>query len=867
MRNPSLERLASRYKTERLKRNVGAKKTDTIWSPIADSPQSMAYTSLADVLGYGGAAGGGKALALDTPIPTPNGYRCMGELNAGDEVFGADGCIYRVIATSAVMTDHRVFDVVFDDGEVIRADADHRWLTFTDAERESLVRRSEAFRLRRRENRQSRATGKRPDLAERNAARAREHQSEAVIGTVRTTLAILDTLRVGKSSRSNHSIPVAQPLDLPLVDLAIPPYVLGFWLGDGSSYAGRVTIGDQFAEEANALFADEGYTLTRIPSEKYGYTVRGLQPGLRALGVFKNKHIPHTYLFAGTQQRIALLQGLMDTDGYAAKDGQCEFYNSNQGLIGDVSQLLHSLGIKHSIRVKQPPRNTSHEPSYRIKFVAPFPAFRLSFKRDRQNLNLRETQKWRYIVDVREVESVPVRCIAVDSPDHLYLAGAACIPTHNTDLLLGLAKTQQTRSIIFRQNFTDLRALVDRGDEIQDGRCQFVWGDKRRWETPDGRVIEIGAISQDKDKRKYRGRPHDFIGIDEAADFSESAFRFVAAWLRTTKQGQRTRIVLTFNPPTDPEGEWVIRYFAPWLDPQHPDPAKPGELRWFVHVDGKDVEVPNGEPYIYKGKPIQPMSRTFIPARVEDNPYQSEDYYRSLDNLPEPLKSQLRDGDFTVSLEDDPWQVIPTSWVLQAQNRWKLMERPPVQMRSCGVDVARGGKDNTVIQPLYGTYFDVPVAYPGAATPDGPTVARHVAEVVTENTPTYIDVIGYGSSAYDHLKAMPNMTVVPINNASGSKGKDKSGRYQFSNLRAESYWKLREALDPTSGENIALPDDRRIRVDLCAPRYRVTGGKISVEPKEDIIKRIGFSPDFGDAVVLAWLGTIVGQVWDKAEFW
>lgn len=426
-----------------------------------------------------------------------------------------------------------------------------------------------------------------------------------------------------------------------------------------------------------------------------------------------------------------------------------------------------------------------------------------------------------------------------------------------TDLLLGLAKTQHTRSIIFRENFTDLRALVDRGDEIQEGRCQFVWGDKRRWETPDGRVIEIGAISQDKDKRKYRGRPHDFIGIDEAADFSEAAFRFVAAWLRTTKKGQRTRIVLTFNPPTDAEGEWVVKYFAPWLDPQHPNPARPGELRWFVHVDDKDVEVPGNQPYIHKGKPIQPMSRTFIPARVEDNPYQSEDYYRSLDNLPEPLRSQLRDGDFTVSLEDNPWQVIPTAWVLQAQNRWKLMERPKVRMRSCGVDVARGGKDSTVIQPLYGTYFDTPAAYPGSTTPDGPTVARYVTDVVKDDTPIMIDVIGYGASAYDHLKVMPNVKVSPINNGAGSKGRDKSGRYEFTNLRAESYWKLREALDPTSGENIALPDDRRIRVDLCAPRYKAVGGKIAVEPKDDIIKRTGFSPDYGDAIVLAWWGTLV----------
>lgn len=455
---------------------------------------------------------------------------------------------------------------------------------------------------------------------------------------------------------------------------------------------------------------------------------------------------------------------------------------------------------------------------------------------------------------------------AYDSPaDVLGYGGAA--GGGKSDLVLGLSMTRHKRSIIFRQNYTDLGALVDRGNEIQDSRCSFVWGIKRRWETPDGRLIEVGAIQQDKDKKKYRGRPHDLIAIDEAADFSESAFRFVAGWLRTTEPGQRTRIVLTFNPPTDANGEWIVRYFAPWIDPKHPNPAKPGELRWFVRINDADVEVPSSSPYEHKGELIYPLSRTFIPARVEDNPFQGEDYYRQLDNLPEPLRSQLRYGDFTIGLEDDPWQVVPTAWVLQAQERWRNMQRPDVKMRSCGVDVARGGKDSTVIQSLYGTYFDKPIVYPGTATPDGPTVARNVLAVVTDSTPIMIDVIGYGASAYDHLKVIPNVNVSPINNAAAAKGKDKSGRYEFTNLRAESYWKLREALDPASGENIALPDDRRIRVDLCAPRYKLSGGKIAVEPKEDIIKRTGFSPDYGDAIVLAWWGTIVGQVWDKAEFW
>lgn len=424
-----------------------------------------------------------------------------------------------------------------------------------------------------------------------------------------------------------------------------------------------------------------------------------------------------------------------------------------------------------------------------------------------------------------------------------------------TDLALGFAFTKHQRSIIFRRLFTDLTALVERGDEIQDGRCTFVHSPKRRWDTPDGRFVEIGAVEHDKDKRKYRGNPHDFIAIDEAAEFSETVFRFVAGWLRTTDTGQATRVLLTFNPPTDATGEWIINYFAPWLDRQHVHPAQPGELRWYVRLEDQDVEVADDTPVTHDGAVYKPQSRTFFPARVEDNPFlMATEYTAQLDMLPEPLRSQLRYGDFSIGALDDPWQVIPTSWVLEAQNRRSKTVKPDVAMRSAGVDVARGGKDNTVIAPLYGTYFDDLKVHPGSTTPDGPTVARLVTDAVPVSTDIWIDSIGIGASAYDSLRALSGVRVHAVNNSSASRATDKSGRYQFANLRAESYWRFREALDPQSEENICLPLDRRVRVELCAVRFKLVGAKIALESKEDVIKRTGVSPDYADAIVLAWYG-------------
>ena len=420
-------------------------------------------------------------------------------------------------------------------------------------------------------------------------------------------------------------------------------------------------------------------------------------------------------------------------------------------------------------------------------------------------------------------------------------------------LLLGKAFTQFKRAYIFRRYFTDLTNLVEQGNDILDGVSTFVWGIKKHWELPD-RVVRLRAADQPKDLRKYKGAPKDFIGIDEADEFTQQDIETLMGWLRTEDPDQHTQVVLCFNPP-GVEGQWLIEYFAPWLDEQHGNPAEPGELRWFARVDGKDVEIDEADLPQYP----HAKSRTFFRASVEDNPvYMATGYDRQLESLPEPLRSQLRYGDFTVGAQDDDWQVIPTAWVVEAQNRYLKGQRPAVALRSMGVDPSRGGDDETSIAKLYGTWFET-INHPGVSVPDGAAGARYITDALgTENAPVFIDVIGYGASVYDHVKVLGGITAHPVNVGAGSHAKDKTGRYQFFNLRAELLWKFREALDPASGENIALPPSRKLRADLCAARYSIVSGKIKVEPKEDIKKRLGRSPDEGEAVLLAWHAVNVG---------
>jgi hypothetical protein len=432
--------------------------------------------------------------------------------------------------------------------------------------------------------------------------------------------------------------------------------------------------------------------------------------------------------------------------------------------------------------------------------------------------------------------------------DILFFGGAA--GGGKSDLLLGAALTQHMRSIVFRREYPQLKGLEDRSREIVRDCGQYNGTDKI-WRLARGRQMEFGAVQNLGDEQRYQGRPHDLKGFDEITHFQESQFRFLAGWLRTTVPGQRCRIICTGNPPVSAEGDWVIKFWGPWLDPQHPNPAAPGELRWYTTIDGEDREVESGEPFLHNGELLVPKSRTFIPARVEDNPYLLDSGYRStLQSLPEPLRSKMLYGDFSAGREDDPWQVIPTAWVTLAQERWRQRSKPELPMTALGVDVARGGQDSTVLTPRHGNWFGEQKIYPGTSTPDGPSVAGLVISLLSGTPTINVDVIGVGTSVYDNLKQR-NLNAVPMNGSERSEATDKTGQLNFRNKRAEWWWKMREALDPHDGDDLALPPDRGLLADLCAPRWKVSAQGIQVEAKEDIIKRIGRSPDKGDSAVYA----------------
>lgn len=452
--------------------------------------------------------------------------------------------------------------------------------------------------------------------------------------------------------------------------------------------------------------------------------------------------------------------------------------------------------------------------------------------------------------------------------DELFYGGSA--GCGKSSLLTGTAIVGHQKAILFRREFPQIKGLIDEASRIIGTRDGYNSQDKL-WKLGDGRELEFGSVQYEQDKEKYQGRAHDLKGFDEITHFTESQYRYIIGWNRTTIPGQRCRVIVTGNPPMTSEGRWVVKYWAPWLDPTHPKPAKPGELRWFTTIAGEDVEVDGPGPHMVDGKPIRARSRTFIAGKLEDNPYLMDDgnYASVLEAMPEPMRTMLREGRFDLTVEDHEWQVIPSRWVMEAQARWKVDGRNGLRMTAMGVDIAQGGSDQTVIAPRYGTWFAPLEVRKGAETPDSPSAAGLIGTIRRDGAVIIVDVGGgYGGGVVSYLKD----NYIPasgFNGANESRRKTKDGTLGFYNLRAEAYWRLREDLDPgqDGGSVIALPPDPELLADLCAPLWKLTPRGIQIESKPDIKKRIGRSPDRGDAVVYSWSeGQALAEKKQKAFF-
>ena len=345
---------------------------------------------------------------------------------------------------------------------------------------------------------------------------------------------------------------------------------------------------------------------------------------------------------------------------------------------------------------------------------------------------------------------------------------------------------------------------------------------------------------------RLQGRPVDLLIVDDAGSgqLEQDDIAFASRWLRSTEL-VRKRLIYTSNPPTSVNSLWLRDdVFAPWLSPSYAGtPAHSGEIRHFLPGDsGESREVAAGTPGA--------QSRCVILSTVHDNPrLVRSGYVEHLAASPTAvLRKRLLDNDWNAGWDtDDAMQVIPSAWVEAAMERWT--PDAPCEMGTLGIDVARGGKDRTTIARRHGDWFAAPLVYPGATTPDGQAVASLVLAARSPSSTAYIDSTGVGASPYDILKE--RILIVPIVFGAAFEALDVTQSFRFFNVRSALWWRLREPLDPNGRRKIALPPDRLLKAEITIPRYELRGGRLFVEDRDAIIKRLKRSPDIATAFVLA----------------
>ncbi len=462
-----------------------------------------------------GGRGSGKRLAIDTPIPTPTGWTTMGEIRVGDEVFDEAGRVCKVTWVSDIELRRDSYRIAFSDGSTLDACGEHQWVTWTHSARKALLRsrydahdrfpedwpkwRSRCTLGARQLSRESIR-----DVGELVASGMSLRKAAAKVGVsrqrvklhldgsirpkspvvsansrgpeIRTTDQIRETLTIGSRGDTNHCIPNCLPLELPEIHLPVDPYVMGAWAGDGSKVDGTITQGLADHEFMRSQFEAAGFPTTDR-SDPINFGTIGLAAKLKSLGVIGDKHIPEVYLRASASQRLALLQGLMDTDG--GRDGRASrvsFTSTRKCLADAVEELAVSLGMRVTRDQKRAVCNGKDcGVAYRVCFTPTMQVFRLPRKADRLVFGGPQSLR-RFHRMIESVEPIPprfMRCIAVDSPNRMYLAGRQMIPTHNTraaaewirsKVELHAANGEAVRIALVNETVADVRKVMVEGD-------------------------------------------------------------------------------------------------------------------------------------------------------------------------------------------------------------------------------------------------------------------------------------------------------------------------------------------------------------------------------------------------------------------
>lgn len=643
---------------------------DEVWKPIPGTSQELAIDTRCHHTLYTGARGPGKALPVNTPVPTTEGWKNHGDLTTSDCVYSPSGSFVRVLAVFD-RPNRDCYRLTFDDNSTILADGEHLWKFHT--------------------------------VGTRNRNR------------IATTNEL--SIRIKKGQRV--LIPTTDAIEFKKQELPIDPYLLGLLLGDGSQTNNRsmyCTVDDELAEYVLGKGFKEWSCDTRNKVRNFGAS--GMQDVLRELNLDERrsyeKVIPRIYCESSKEDRLSLLQGLLDTDGSVCKQGYIEFCSVSASLAQGVAYLVRSLGGKATVKESESWLcDKQYRNRYRV-YIQPankFIPFRLERKYKRIAHYMHKVLS-RAIVSIEYVGKLDCNCISVDNENGLYVAGYNFVVTHNTDCQLmrfrrrvGQGYGAFWRGIIFDREYKNLEDLIVKSKRwfnlFDDGASFLQSASSLKWVWPSGEELLFRVAEKESDYWKYHGHEYPFIGWNELTKYptcdlydmmmstNRSSFRpqdypkiIDGDYYKETGQVRfvdesypsATEYILPAIPlevfstcnPWGPGHSWVKRRFI--------DPAPYG------HVVRKDIEVTNPAT---KQQVIVSKTQVAIFGSYVENIYLSPEYVAELESEKDENRRKawlLGSWDIVAGgALDDVWDkrfhvlprfVVPSSWRVDRSFDW-----------------------------------------------------------------------------------------------------------------------------------------------------------------------------------------------------
>lgn len=598
------------------------------WTLTPRQLQAEEMCAEVDEFLYGGAAGGGKLQNLGAVVYTPFGETTIGALSVGDVISNPDGGTAKVVA----VWEHglqNLWRLTFSDGATTTAGADHLW--------------------------NYRSSGKKI-----------KRDIEWKVATTQQLEVLLLKAKAQEAAgrRPNWPlIPLTEPVEFTRPSSnrwgkfrPIDPYVLGVLLGDGS-LTDSITVTSMDMEIAEAFVSEvERWGATWSMSQKKDNQAcqiaasrcADFRAALEALGLIGHtaidKFVPTAYKYAPVAERMAILQGLMDTDGHADSRGHASFVSISKQLALDVQWMAWSLGHKATITDKVGSyRDASGErvwceTAYTVTFSGRDATDLFRLERKRQRCGPVQQPGIRRLVSIEPAGEAICRCITVDNPNGLYLTDDFIV-THNSEWMLWHADNLSRSvpghaSLLLRQSFPELRRSLIRRSFTRllytDSRCERpVWrAADKEWRYPNGSVIELGYSDTDDSVGQYLSAEYDFIGFEELTEFSEYQYEMIRSRARTTRKkrllGARPHVGSSTNPGRAGHG-WVKKLYV--VGTGYGD-----------HIRTITTKMPTGD---------EAHRRIgFLPATVMDNPHIDPKYVEHLMSLPENLRRQYLEGDW-----------------------------------------------------------------------------------------------------------------------------------------------------------------------------------------------------------------------------